>query len=181
MLDSFRPNLASTLFKRPNTTLRSSAIALLLSLCSSAACADILQIFEAAAEQGQCRILHQGISQPAIALAASAYDLPEVEPAAVIRLLQRFIAQGCSIQEADSAGISPVNVPILTGQPELLKFLLDHGADPYRPISRSKSWANGKNSFALAERVYQSKKQPVGLEIIQILKNYSQQHPKPSH
>ena len=97
------------------------------------------------------RYFHEGRQEPSVALAASAYDLPSSDKQVVLGLISAFLAHGCSIEQPDSAGMSPVNVSVLTAEPELLRYLLKAGANPSLRITGSRPWANGKNSAEFAQ------------------------------
>jgi hypothetical protein len=113
--------------------------------------ADELSAIRAAAGKGECFVIHEGRQEPSVALTASAYDLPSSDKQEVLRLISAFLAHGCSIEQPDSAGMSPVNVSVLTAEPELLRYLLKAGADPSLRITGSRPWANGKNSVEFAQ------------------------------
>lgn len=113
--------------------------------------ADELSAIRVAADNGECFVIHEGRQEPSVALTASAYDLPSSDKREVLKLISAFLAHGCSIEQSDSAGMSPVNVAVLTAEPELLRYLLKAGADPSLRITGSRPWANGKNSVEFAQ------------------------------
>lgn len=153
---------------RKNNTL-SAGLALLMLSETGSAVADDLSGIRSAADSRECRISHEGAQEPAVALTASAYDLPEVNKQEVIDLLGRFLAYGCSIQEPDSQGMSPINVAILTAEPDLLFYLLKEGGDPRQQITGSRPWANGKNSVEFAMALYKADASAKRKKIIEIL------------
>lgn len=131
--------------------------------------ADELAGIRAAADKAECTVTHAGKAEPAVALTASAFDLPNLDQREVLDLLSRFLAQGCSIEAADSQGTSPLNVAVLTAEPELLRFLLEAGADPSVRISNSRPWANGKNSLEFAQLLDKVKPSPRRKQIVEML------------
>jgi len=90
----------------------------------------------------------------------------------VVQLLDRFIENGCSIHAADSNGTSPVNVAVLTHQPELLTYLLNKGGDPTTRIVSARQWANGKNSLEFAELILRTKPSSSRAAVVDILKRH---------
>ncbi|MCP8467618.1 hypothetical protein NK553_27060 [Pseudomonas sp. ZM23] len=131
--------------------------------------ADELSGIRAAAEKGECVIVHEGREEPAVALTASAYDLPSSDKQEVLKLISVFLAHGCSIAQPDSAGMSPLNVSVLTAEPDLLRYLLKAGADPSERISGSRPWANGKNSVELAQALNKVSPSERRKEVLEVL------------
>mgnify|MGYP003582762288 CR=1 FL=1 len=72
----------------------------------------------------------------------------------LIQALQR----GCSIEERDLAGLTPLQAAIMFNDAEMADLLLKHGADPYALIDRGgkPSKAHGKNSFEFFELLEQA-------------------------
>lgn len=122
-----------------------------LLLSANLASADDLAPIRAAAQKGECVITHDGRPEPAVALTASAYDLPGADKQEVLDLIAAFLKHGCSLAQPDSEGMSPANVAVLTAEPELLSYLLKAGADPAARITGARPWANGKNSLEFAQ------------------------------
>ncbi|HTN31117.1 MAG TPA: hypothetical protein VL178_09805 [Pseudomonas sp.] len=143
---------------------------LFISGVTAAASADALAPVRGAADRGACVIDNQGTQEPAIALTASAYDLAGVDQGEVLTLIERFLGNGCSIHEADSQGTSPINVAVLTAEPDLLVFLLQAGAEPEMIISGARPWANGHNSAEFAQLLYQIDPNPGRERIVEILR-----------
>lgn len=133
--------------------------------------ADELSGIRKAADSGECVVMHEGREEPAVALTASAYNIPAYDKQNTLTLISAFIAHGCSIEEPDSAGTSPVNVAVLQGEPDLLRFMLKAGANPSVRISGSRPWANGKNSIEFAELLNKVSPSEQRKEIIRILKS----------
>ncbi|KIQ06151.1 MULTISPECIES: ankyrin repeat domain-containing protein [Pseudomonas] len=132
--------------------------------------ADELSGIRKAADSGECVVMHEGREEPAIAWTASAYNIPAYDKQNTLKLISAFIAHGCSIEEPDSAGMSPVNVAVLLAEPDLLRFMLKAGANPSARISGSRPWANGKNSIEFAELLNKISPSEQRKEIIRILK-----------
>lgn len=132
--------------------------------------ADELSSIRKAANSGECVVMHEGREEPAIALTASAYNIPAYDKQNTLKLISTFLAHGCSVEEPDSAGISPVNVAVLLAEPDLLRFMLKAGANPSVRISRSRHWANGKNSIEFAELLNKKNPSEQRKEIIRVLK-----------
>jgi hypothetical protein len=65
--------------------------------------------------------------------------------------------------------MSPVNVSVLTAEPELLRYLLKAGADPSRRITSSRPWANGKNSVEFAQALNKVNPSARRVEVMEIL------------
>ena len=72
----------------------------------------------------------------------------------LISALQR----GCSIEEHDLAGLTPLQAAIMFNDAEMANLLLKNGADPYALIDRGgkPSKAHGKNSFEFFELLEQA-------------------------
>lgn len=153
--------------------MRSKLLALnffsILLLGASSAHADDLSAIRAAASNGDCYVTHEGRREPTIALTASAYDLPDSDKQEVQALISAFVEHGCSVDQPDSAGMSPINVSVLTAEPELLRFLLKVGANPSKRISGSRPWANGKNSVEFAQALNKIKPSAQRAEVLEIL------------
>lgn len=141
----------------------------LLLLDTTLARADELSAIRAAAEKGECVVVHEGRQEPAVALTASAYDLPSANKQEVLTLIDEFLARGCSIEQPDSQGTSPVNVAVLTAEPELLRHLLSAGGDPSVRITGARPWANGKNSVEFARVLYKVEPSEQRKKVIEIL------------
>lgn len=133
--------------------------------------ADELSGIRKAAHSGECVVMHEGRKEPAVALTASAYNISAYDKQNTLKLISTFLAHGCSIEEPDSAGMSPVNVAVLQAKPDLLRFMLKAGANPSVRISGSRPWANGKNSIEFAEKLNKISPSEQRKEIIRILKS----------
>ena len=133
--------------------------------------ADELSGIRKAADLGECTVIHEGRKEPAIAWTASAYNIRAYDKQDTLNLISAFIAHGCSIEEPDSAGTSPINVAVLLAEPDLLHFILKAGANPSARISESRPWANGKNSIEFAELLNKVSPSEQRKEIIRILKS----------
>ncbi len=133
--------------------------------------ADELSGIRKAADSGECVVMHEGRKEPAVALTASAYNIPAYDKQNTLKLISTFLAHGCSIEEPDSAGMSPVNVAVLQAEPGLLRFMLKAGANPSVRISGSRAWANGKNSIEFAKLLNKVSPSEQRMEVITILKS----------
>ncbi len=133
--------------------------------------ADELSGIRKAADSGECVVMHEGRKEPAVALTASAYNIPAHDKQNTLKLISTFLAHGCSIEEPDSAGMSPVNVAVLQAEPDLLRFMLKAGASPSVRISGSRPWANGKNSIEFAEKLNKISPSEQRKEIIRVLQS----------
>ena len=159
--------------RMPKIRMSTSLIlVLLVGPAVSSASGAGLELLRTAAEKGECAIRYEGKQEPAVALTASAYGLPSVSQQEVVQLLDRFIENGCSIHAADSNGTSPVNVAVLTHQPELLTYLLNKGGDPTTRIVSAREWANGKNSLEFAELILRTKPSSSRAAVVDILKRH---------
>lgn len=72
----------------------------------------------------------------------------------LIQALQR----GCSTEEHDLTGLTPLQAAIMFNDAEMAEILLKHGADPYALLDRGgkSSKAHGKNSFEFFELLEQA-------------------------
>ena len=75
---------------------------------------------------------------------------PETEPK-IYEILRFLIQRGEPIDAYGYEGFTALQSAILANEPELVSFLLEHGADPNLVITRSESAANGMNSFEFLE------------------------------
>jgi hypothetical protein len=109
------------------------------------------------AARDKCMVDAKGTLEPAVAFVASHYGSQKMEKARVLALLDKYIAHGCPIDEADSKGMSALTVAIVTEEPELVRHMLKAGADPKLPIPVDEPWAKGLDSLGLAKVVYARK------------------------
>lgn len=122
-----------------------------------------------------CHLQYLGQTEPVIAFVASAFDVLGVDLASTLAALKYNLDNGCSIEEEDSAGTSPLNVAVLIGSPEMLTFFLDEGADPTKIISRARPYANGKNSYQFAQLLHQLDPTAERAKIVQLLEQTGSQ------
>lgn len=80
----------------------------------------------------------------------SAYGGGGVDNVRVETYITRFVAQGCSINEYDMAGMTPLHAAVLFAQPKLVSILIDNDADVAKKISRSDKRFNGMSPLKFA-------------------------------
>lgn len=144
-------------------------LALSLLYFSDDVSADVLQDIRSASRNKSCIVEYELGREPAIALAASGYDKPSINQKELLGLIEEFIAAGCPIDAEGSGGMSPINLAVLRVEPELLKVLLRHGANPLLKVSKSKSWINGKGSLEFSKLVYEMRGGERREEIVRII------------
>lgn len=89
---------------------------------------------------------------PTIGLMVDAYDHhPKLPNQTITAIIQTAIDAGCSLNEVNAFGLSPLNSAILLNHPVLVKLLLNSGANPKLKISSSRDYIDSKDSFQLYE------------------------------
>jgi ankyrin repeat protein len=73
---------------------------------------------------------------PVINFLASIYVGENVDTSRVEEYIAEFVSQGCSPDEYDLAGMTPLHGAILFSQPQLVELLLDNNADATKRIKR---------------------------------------------
>ncbi|OFW79012.1 MAG: hypothetical protein A2W44_10250 [Acinetobacter sp. RIFCSPHIGHO2_12_41_5] len=87
-----------------------------------------------------------------IGLMVNAYDHhPRLENQTIVAVIKTAIDAGCSLNEPDASGLSPLNAAILLNHPTLVDLLLSNGVSPKLKIESAKKFINGKDSFELYE------------------------------
>jgi hypothetical protein len=61
------------------------------------------------------------------------------------------LSAGCSIEESDEVGSTPLVAAILFNEPELVRLLLQRCSDPYRRITSPKPYLNGLDAFGFLQ------------------------------
>ncbi|MOA31723.1 Ankyrin repeats (3 copies) [compost metagenome] len=64
-----------------------------------------------------------------------------------LQVIDVALSAGCSIDEPDEVGSTPLVAAILFNEPELVRLLLQRGADPYRRIVSPLKFTNGLDAF----------------------------------
>lgn len=131
-----------------------------------------LDILRSALSENSCTVLHEGKYEPAVAFTASGHDLPNINKAQIIALIDGFANSGCSTTEVDSEGTSPINVAVLTGEPTLLSHLLKKGGDPSVSIQSARPWVDGLDSYEFAALLHKHEPSERRKEVLQILEQF---------
>ena len=61
------------------------------------------------------------------------------------------LSRGCDINAADFAGLAPLHHAIIANDADMVRYLLDNGANPALAIDSREAVFNGLNSFALLD------------------------------
>ncbi|TBV05921.1 hypothetical protein DNK34_11850 [Pseudomonas dryadis] len=101
-------------------------------------------------EQG-CMLGNATAQAPTLTLMAAAYGESEERKGMALAQMKKALEAGCPVDEPDQMGLSALNGAILYGEPELVKLLLERGADPRRRIVSPKTTLDGLDSFAFLE------------------------------
>lgn len=133
---------------------------------------EAMQTLSEATAEKLCTIIYRGKKEPIVAFTATAYSLNGVDKNEVIYLIERQIANGCSLDAPDSEGTSALNVAVLKAEPNLLSHLLKMGADPVQRIRSNRPWVNGLNSFEFAALLYKHDPSQTRDEVAQTLEEY---------
>ena len=89
--------------------------------------------------------------RPVMPLLVSSDGLPDVAHDHVIAALDDALARGCDINQPDLTGLSPLNTAILQSNVKLVRYLVEHGADPALSISSSSEDISGLDSNGLLD------------------------------
>ncbi|WP_207390765.1 hypothetical protein [Phytopseudomonas dryadis] len=101
-------------------------------------------------EQG-CMLGNATAQAPTLTLMAAAYGESEERKGMALAQMKKALEAGCPVDEPDQMGLSALNGAILYDEPELVKLLLERGADPRRRIVSPKTTLDGLDSFAFLE------------------------------
>lgn len=77
----------------------------------------------------------------------AAHSQPGIDSETVLSALNEALKRGCSLNELDRAGLSPLAAAVLFNDADMVRFLLKHGADTSIKIHRPDSLVNGMNTF----------------------------------
>lgn len=100
-------------------------------LIAAAAGADAKEAaaaYRALEQIGQCPYLGDSPETP-IGMLAAAYGTATSDNARVRDAIRLLLQQGCDINQYSAVGLTPLHNAVLFRQPELLRFLLELGAD----------------------------------------------------
>ena len=104
------------------------------------------------ADEQRCFIIAGDEVRPVMPLLVSSDGLPDVVHDHVLAALDDALVRGCDINQPDLLGLSPLNTAILQGNIALVRYLVEHGADPTLPISSAKNEEiDGLNSAGLLD------------------------------
>lgn len=84
---------------------------------------------EALEKIGHCPELPDSPEGP-VGLAAASYGLHDNDADRVRATIQLLTRLGCDIDQYSAVGLTPLHGAVIGRQPELLKFLMEQGADP---------------------------------------------------
>ena len=103
------------------------------------------------ADEQRCFIIAGDEVRPVMPLLVSSDGLPDVVHDHVLAALDDALVRGCDINQPDLLGLSPLNTAILQGNIALVRYLVEHGADPTLPISSANEEIDGLNSAGLLD------------------------------
>lgn len=98
-----------------------------------------------------CVLGNASMQAPTLTLMAAAYGESEARKDMALAQMKQALEAGCPVDEPDQMGLSALNGAILYDEPELVKLLLAHGADPKRKIVSPKTTVNGLDSIAFLD------------------------------
>ncbi|SDH73655.1 hypothetical protein SAMN05216588_1075 [Pseudomonas flavescens] len=98
-----------------------------------------------------CVLGNASMQAPTLTLMAAAYGESPARKAMALTQMKEALEAGCPVDEPDQIGLSALNGAILYDEPEVVKLLLEGGADPRRKIVSPKTTLNGLDSFAFLE------------------------------
>ena len=98
-----------------------------------------------------CYLTDGSFVGPTVVLAAGLYHDAWIPRHQALTLIDVALASGCNIEDPDDVGSTPLVAAILYNEPELVKYLLDNGADPFRTLVSLKPYLNGRNAFQVLE------------------------------
>ncbi|WP_156152627.1 MULTISPECIES: hypothetical protein [Pseudomonas] len=98
-----------------------------------------------------CVLGNASMQAPTLTLMAAAYGESPARKDMALAQMKEALQAGCPVDEPDQMGLSALNGAILYDEPELVKLLLEGGADPRRKIVSPKATLNGLDSFAFLE------------------------------
>lgn len=102
----------------------------------------------------------------------AAYAGEEVSNSRVVAYITRFVKQGCSIDDYDQAGMTPLHAAVLFGQPDLLKILLKNNADTTKQIRRKGKRVDGMQALQFAKFLFTSNITQERQDVINILQTH---------
>lgn len=108
---------------------------------------------------------------PVINFLVAAYADESVNKDRVKKYIRLFSRQGCSVNEYDLAGMTPLHAAVLFYQPELVKVLLANNADITKKINRPGKKVDGMQPLKFARYLAKSNSHQGLRDIINILQN----------
>ena len=110
----------------------------------------------------------------------NAYGMPGTNDAKVLELLEVLLEKGCDIDARSREGTVPLHVAIMSGEAELVEFLLNNGADSklkyewkaVAGFSYRKSKFEGLNALELAEALQEIDSR--NNDVVKVLKSHSE-------
>ena len=88
---------------------------------------------------------------PTLVTAVELYHDGEFPRERSLQIIDVALGSGCSIEEPDEVGSTPLVAAILYNEPELVRLLLQRGSDPYRRIASPKQYLNGLDAFGFLQ------------------------------
>lgn len=122
-------------------------LSLALHAAEPAALSQLSQLGLKYADAQGCSIGDGTFTASTLPFLAAAYNQPGIAPATVLELIGQAIANGCPLAATDDMGLSALNAAILYNELELVRLLLERGADPRLAIASQKPALDGLDSF----------------------------------
>ena len=115
---------------------------------------ELMQSFEYSDEKQCYAVIMPGEeARPILNLLVSSYGLPDFDKAALQSALEAAVARGCDVNELGQAGLSPLHEAVLFNEPDLVRFLLAHGADIEQKIQRPDSAVHELNARQFLDKL----------------------------
>lgn len=98
-----------------------------------------------------CHMTDGRSTAPTLVVAVELYHEGVFPRERSLQVIDVALSAGCSIEEPDEVGSTPLVAAILFNEPELARLLLQRGADPYRRMSSTKPYLNGRDAFGVLQ------------------------------
>lgn len=121
-----------------------------------------------------CYLTDGSFTGPTIVLTAGLYHEPGFPRDRALQIIDVALAAGCSIEEPDEVGSTPLAAAILYNEPELVRFLLERGADPYLKLSSPKPYLDGRDAFEIVDFLMSKQPSQDRSAIQQVMSRYRQ-------
>lgn len=100
----------------------------LIAAAASANTADALSAYRTLEQRGSCPYLENSPETP-VGMLAAAYGAADSDNTRVQDSIRLLVKLGCDIDQYNATGLTPLHNAVLFRQPELLRFLVELGAD----------------------------------------------------